>query len=110
MDRQQFLENLFLMFPMTFNEFNVSLWRAQYEQKLREDIDFQELFNTFMDEHKSVTVAPTPTFLRDFAKSRNLIPIKNNVVDYKPSNCAPPPKEWYEQYEKLKKKLSMRAM
>lgn len=110
MDRTEFLNNLFLMFPQNFNEFNVKLWKQQYENHLSEYIDYDSLDRQFMNYHKSMISAPTPTDLRDIARSLNLVHIPHKERSYMPSNAAPPPKEWHEQYEKLKKKLSMRVV
>ena len=110
MDRTEFLNNLFLMFPQNFNEFNVRLWRKQYENHLSVHIDYDSLDNEFMNHHKSMISAPTPTDLRDIARSLNLIHIPQKQNDYRPSECAPPPPEYYKNWKKLREKLAMKKV
>lgn len=109
MDRTEFLQNIFAMFPQNFNEFNVKLWKQQYENHLSEYIDYDELNLQFMNYHKSMSSAPTPTDLRDIARSLNLIHRPQKHTDYKPTKCAPPPPEFYEHWAKLKEKLAMKG-
>ena len=107
MDRTEFLNNLFIMFPQNFNEFNVSMWREQYEFHLSPHINYDGLNRQFMGHHNSVSSAPTPTELRDIARSLNLIHIPRKEPSYMPSKPAPPPPEFYEAKKRLMKKLGM---
>lgn len=115
MDRTEFLEIFFSMFIQSFNEYNFPHWKRQYEYELTENIDYDSLEKNFMKLHKPksgspMTTPPSPIELKEIAKSLNLIRVVRPVkTDYKPSNSAPPPPEFYEHWAKLKEKLSMKG-
>ena len=64
MDRNQFIAQLFLMFPRNFTEENAATWRRAYEQVLPVATDFDSLMNTVLTEYENASI-PKPAWFKD---------------------------------------------
>ena len=60
MDRTSFLERLFTMFPMNFNENNIPFWTEAYENALSSSkINYDTLFRDMVMNWESMSSAPS---------------------------------------------------
>lgn len=103
MTRDEFLEKLFLMFPNTFTENNIAIWKEAYEQVLKADWDYKKLFYKFLKSYQHTNIAPAPAFFVEFTK--DVEPEKKNegtinLEEYMKNAEAPT-----EEFLKLKDKL-----
>lgn len=64
MDRNQFIAQLFLMFPRNFTEENAATWRRAYEQVLPIATDFDSLMQTVISEYENSSI-PKPAWFKD---------------------------------------------
>ena len=112
MDRNEFIERIFTMFPLTFNENNIPYWTEAYESVLIGSINYDKLFHFMIMEHNNMSAAPSPKWLNDNRSSyierdersaaiRHIEEIKQDAV--------PPPETFKLKLAELKKKMSMGA-
>lgn len=113
MDKTSFLERLFAMFPMNFNENNIPFWIEAYETAFGSSrIDYNKLFQFMIAEHSNMSSAPSPKWFRDNKAScvikddtcaaiQHLEEIKNDPLN------IPMPEDFKIKMEALKQKLSM---
>jgi len=62
MNRDEFLKKLFGLYAATFNKGNGSQWLQAYEQVLKENIDYDKLYEYMLTNYAGAA-APTPAFL-----------------------------------------------
>lgn len=108
MDRTQFLENLFIMFPLCFTPANVQIWRSKYETILSPRIDYDRLDYKFITTWKNMKTPPSPSELLEMA--REYIPAGSQVLDdldEARKNACPPPADFMDRVKKLQNKMSM---
>ena len=72
MDREQFLNKLFGLYATTFSRGNASIWSEAYKQVLKENIDYDKLYEYMLANYAGAS-APSPAFL-----------LKNAVIKYTP--------------------------
>lgn len=111
MDRTAFLERLFTMFPLNFNENNIPYWMEAYEAVLNSSmINYDKLFKFMIMEHNNMSAAPSPKWFADNRSSyierdercqavRQMEEIKQDSV--------PMPEDFKIRMQALKQKLSM---
>ena len=104
MDREQFLKELFLMYPSCFNEYNVTIWRRKYELMLSPKIDYDGLEIKFASSWKDMRVPPSPPELKELARDYLTTTYTPN---YSTAKACPPPPDFMEKVNSLRNKLSM---
>lgn len=104
MDREQFLKELFIMYPKVFNEYNLPIWKKRYELLISTKIDFERLVIKVTNNWRNMEYPPSPPELKEFAKD---FVTTTYTPDYKTGNACPPPPDFVEQVNKLRKKMSM---
>lgn len=67
MNREQFLDALFTMFPRSFTDGNKQIWWDAYKKALSDVIDYDDLYETLVSHYDGKT-APTPAWLKKNAK------------------------------------------
>lgn len=65
MNKSEFLQRLFSMFPSNFNENNMGYWLKAYETVLCGNIDFDKLFFIMISRYENICSAPSPKWLKD---------------------------------------------
>ena len=68
MNRDEFLEKLFRMYPATFTPQNMGIWAEGYEVVLKNNWDYDKLFNKFVRSYDKTNIAPAPSYFIDFKK------------------------------------------
>lgn len=63
MNREDFLDKLFVMFAKSFTSDDKQAWWDAYKQVLSENIDYNKLYNTMLVEYEHKT-APMPAWLK----------------------------------------------
>ena len=112
MDRTEFLEKFFKMYPSSFTETNVSVWWSVYEKILPASIDFDRLFNDLIMNWHTMGTAPSPHWFREnhmvsSAKQDNKCAALLHAEEIK-KDCVPPPPELKAKMAALKEKMGMR--
>ena len=111
MDRDKFLADLFLMYPQSFTEFNVSLWRVRYEMLLSPRADYDRLNYKFITTWKDMRTPPSPADLSAMAKEFTPINSKTlDELDEAKKTACPPPADFMDRVKSLQKKMSMEAV
>ena len=112
MDRTAFLERLFTMFPLNFNENNIPYWSEAYESVLIGSINYDKLFKFMITEHNNMSAAPSPKWFSDnrtnYIVKDDLSPALRHMEEIK-QDSVPMPESFKLRMEELKKKMSMGA-
>lgn len=66
MNRAEFLNKLYALYPKSFTEENKAMWLEGYKEALSGGVDFDKLYTTVLLENEKRT-APTPRWLHDKA-------------------------------------------
>lgn len=69
MDRGSFLKKLFIMYPNSFSENNISIWKEAYEEVLAVDLDFKALFFKMVRDYPHTNIAPAPSWFVGYLSS-----------------------------------------
>jgi hypothetical protein len=64
MDRKDFIEQLFIMFPKSYCEANASIWRKAYEDVIPINTDCKSLMRTVIAEYSGSAI-PKPAWFTD---------------------------------------------
>jgi hypothetical protein len=80
MDRKDFLEQLFLMFPKNYCEANASIWRRAYEEVLPLTADFDSLMHTMISEYSGSTI-PKPAWFKSKPEVTRAIYAEQQKID-----------------------------
>lgn len=87
MNRGEFLEKLFMLYPDSFSEKNKHVWLEAYKRVLQDpEIDYDKLFKTLLTEYKFKAAPPTSWIWEQ---------AKNCVVKKRNEN---PRDDWRERY------------
>lgn len=110
-ERNKFLEKLFRMYPLVFNEHNIPDWYQAYSMVLRnENINYNLLFQLFIMNWSDMTKAPSPKWFQDMVPSCIETTIKSKAVleiEKSRQGSVPMPPEFKKKMEELKKKITM---
>lgn len=111
MDRTEFLEKLFRMYPQIFNEYNTSDWCDAYESALSDvNIDYDHLFRVMIMNWEDMRKAPSPRWFRinhtASIKHDDRCAAVVHMEDIK-KDSVPPPEHIKEKMELLRQKMSM---
>ena len=71
MNREEFLKQLVLLYPTSFNENNLQIWMSGYKDVLGEHIDYDKLLTSMMSENQYNT-APKPAWLKERATYKRI--------------------------------------
>ena len=66
MQREEFLKQLVLLYPTSFNENNLQIWMSGYKEVLSENINYDKLLTIMMSENQ-YNSAPKPAWLKERA-------------------------------------------
>ena len=110
MDRNGFIERLFTMFPLNFNENNIPYWSEAYESVLTGSINYDKLFHFMIMEHNNMSAAPSPKWFADNRSSyieRDERSAAIRHIEEIKETAEPMPEYIKVRMEELKKKMSM---
>lgn len=107
MNRNEFLLKLFKMFPNTFNDNNISIWKEAYEQVLKPNWNYEKLFFKMVTNYPNTNTAPAPAYFKDFKKDVEPVPNKEQIESVE---GVPPPKEFLDLKKKLLDKVKTRSV
>lgn len=65
MDRTEFLNKFFKMYPTSFTEANIPVWWEIYEGILPVTIDYNRLFNDLIMNWHTMGTAPSPNWFKE---------------------------------------------
>ena len=69
MNRDEFLERLFMMYPANFTPDNIRYWTEGYEDVLPLNIDFHKLYLIMLRNYDDTLKAPSPKWFSENAKN-----------------------------------------
>ena len=112
MDKNGFLQRLFAMFPMNFNENNIQYWIEAYEAAFGNSrINYDKLFHFMIAEHNNMSSAPSPKWFKDNKSSAieqdDRCEALKHIEEIK-KDCVPPPPELKAKMAALKEKMGMK--
>ena len=112
MDKNTFLEKLFRMYPVIFNEFNIPDWYDAYSDVLSvSGIDYDHLFRVMLLNWDDMRTAPSPKWFRQnhtaSIKQDDRCEALKHIEEIK-KDCVPPPPELKAKMAALKEKMEMR--
>lgn len=112
MDRSEFLQRLFSMFPMNFSEGNVTYWMEAYEAILNVALDFDKLFFIMISNYDKTNTAPSPKWFKEnmsgAIKKEDKCPALRHIENLQQEQLTPMPDDVRKRLECLKQKLAMR--
>jgi len=80
MNREEFLEQIFTMFSVSFNNSNKQTWWNAYKKALSPKLDYDNLFDSVLSEYEQKT-APSPAWLKARGKIKKEFKV-NIEVEY----------------------------
>ena len=106
MNRDNFLQNLFSMYPNTFTEKNLKMWHKAYcivfETK---KIDYDKLFEIYATSYQNTNIPPAPAWFNEHIGECIIRPDKCAALIHmdkiKQEGSVPPPKEFKENLKNL---------
>lgn len=111
MDKDIFLQKLFRMYPLVFNEHNIPDWYGAYSAILvNPNINFQTLFKHFVTNWNQMQTPPSPKWFKDNVsvciETPNCSMVVKEIIKQR-ENAVPMPPEFKKRMEELKKKMMM---
>lgn len=112
MDRTIFLEKLFSMFPMNFNENNTKYWVEAYETVFMNiKLDYERLFYIMITTYKYTNSAPSPQWFKENMSSCIIREEKSEALKHieaiRNEKREEMPEDLKERLKRLKEKISM---
>lgn len=111
MDKNGFLERLFTMFPLNFNENNIPYWSEAYENVLSSPrINYDKLFRFMITEHTNMSSAPSPKWFADNRANyieKDERPATIRHLEEIRQTAEPMPEDFKEKMRMLKEKVTM---
>lgn len=109
MTREEFLISLYLMYKEKFNDDNIPIWSRAYKVILKENWNYELLFNLFVRNYEKTNIAPAPSYFIQF-KSR-VEPTKTvETSKEEKEEYTPPPEYMKDLYKKLQKSINKRSI
>ena len=71
MNREEFLKQLVLLYPTSFNENNLQIWMSGYKEVLSENINYDKLLVSMMADNQ-YNSAPKPAWLKERASYKKI--------------------------------------
>ena len=110
-EKNKFLEKLFRMYPLVFNEHNIPDWYGAYSEVLaNSNINYNTLFKHFITNWNQMQTPPSPKWFKDNISVCIETPKCSMVVQElikQRDNAVPMPPEFKKRMEELKKKITM---
>lgn len=106
MNKNEFLKNLFALYPNTFTEKSCASWKNAYELIFgNKRIDFEKLFETMAINYQSTVVPPSPAWFKEHLSECIIKPDKcaalRNIENMKNEECIPMPESFKEKMKVL---------
>jgi len=98
-DKVQFINTLFEMYPNSYTESNIQMWFDLLVKKLPNDIDFQELFDDMLTSYQNTTQAPSTSFLVNLAAKQK----ERNLQQAKAQEAIKQAEQWKKEREEIEK-------
>ena len=110
-EKNKFLEKLFRMYPLVFNEHNIPDWYQAYSMVLwNENINYNLLFKNFVMNWSDMTKAPSPKWFQDIVSLCIETSTKPKAVvemEKARQESVPMPEEFSKKLQALKRKMVM---
>lgn len=112
MNRDDFLQNLFSMYPNTFTEKNLRTWHKAYCIVFgNKKINYDKLFEIYVTSYQNTSIPPAPAWFKEHISTCAIKPdicaaLKHNM-EIKQEGGTPPPAHIKQKLTKLLKKVSM---
>lgn len=112
MNRDEFLQNLFSMYPNTFTEINLQTWHKAYCIIFgNKKIDYDKLFEIYVTNYQSVSTPPSPAWFKENLSTCIIKPdicaALKHSIEIKKDGGTPPPPYIKQQITKLLQKVSI---
>lgn len=112
MNRDDFLQNLFSMYPNTFTEKNLQTWHKAYCIIFgNKKIDYNKLFEIYVTNYQSISIPPSPAWFKDWISlctiRSDICPALKHNIEINQEGGTPPPPYIKQQITKLLQKASI---
>lgn len=106
MNKDDFLQHLFSLYPNTFTEKNLRTWHKAYSIVFgNKKIDFNKLFEVYVTSYQSTAIAPAPAWFKEHLSDCIIRPDKCaalvHIDKIREEGSVPPPKEFKEAIKNL---------
>lgn len=101
MDKKDFIETIFAMYPNSFGK-RAEVWRNAYELALPDKMDYEKLFDWMLVNYASTSQAPAPAFFSKFIRNYQIEQIQKEQLEQAKENN----RQWQETERIIAKQLA----
>lgn len=112
MNRDNFLQNLFSMYPNTFTEKSLQTWHKAYCIVFgNKKINYDKLFEVYVTNYQNTVVPPAPAWFKEHMSDCIIRPDKcatlREIEKMKNEDCVPMPEEIKQKLKLLMTKTAV---